>query len=92
MTRYIRTVIVVCGLALLPACENLTAEQRTAVGLTGGAAAGLITADLLKADDDWRIIGALAGAAAGTVVAQNTATEYCAYARGDGTYYRAPCP
>jgi hypothetical protein len=37
------------------------------------------------------VIAALGGAAAGTVVARNTATGQCAYARGDGTYYRAPC-
>lgn len=92
MTPRIRTMIAICGLALLPACENLTEDQRTVVGATGGAAAGLIAADLLKSDDDWRLIAALAGAAAGTVVAQNTATGRCAYARGDGTYYRAPCP
>ena len=92
MTPRIRTMFALCGLALLPACENLTSEQRTVVGVTAGAAAGLITADLLKADDDWRIIAALAGAAAGTLVAQNTDTGQCAYARGDGTYYRAPCP
>ncbi len=92
MTPYIRTIVALCAITLLPACEDLTSDQRTAVGLTAGAAAGLITADVLEADDDWRIIAALAGAAAGTVVAQNTATEYCAYARGDGTYYRAPCP
>lgn len=78
--------------ALLPACENLTSEQRTVVGVTAGAAVGLITADALEADDDWRLIAALAGAAAGTLVAQNSATDQCAYARGDGTYYTRPCP
>lgn len=77
---------------LLAGCENLTTDQRTAVGLTGGAAAGLITADILGADNDWRLISALAGAAAGTIVAQNTTTANCAYARGDGTYIVAPCP
>ncbi|MBE0412255.1 glucose-6-phosphate isomerase [Yoonia sp.] len=77
---------------LLTGCENLTTEQRTVVGLTSGAAAGLITADVLGADKNWRLIAALAGAAAGTVVAQNTATQQCAYARGDGTYILAPCP
>lgn len=77
---------------LLTACENLTTEQRTVVGVTAGAATGLITADALKADDDWRLIAALVGAAAGTVVAQNNSTQNCAYARGDGTYYIAPCP
>lgn len=79
-------------IAALPACENLTTQQRTVVGVTGGAAAGLITAEALNADDDWRLIAALVGAAAGTLVAQNTATGTCAYARGNGTYYTAPCP
>ncbi len=80
------------ALTALGACAPMTAEQRTVAGVAGGAAAGLIAADILEADDDWRLIAALAGAAAGTVVAQNTATGMCAYARGDGTYYRAPCP
>jgi outer membrane lipoprotein SlyB len=74
------------------ACENLTTQQRTVAGAAGGAAGGLIAAEIFGADDDWRVISALAGAAAGTVVAQNQATGMCAYARGDGTYYRAPCP
>ena len=80
------------GLSVLTACESLTAEQRTVAGLAGGAAAGLIAADVLQADDDWRLIAALGGAAAGTVVAQNQNGQSCAYARGDGTYYTAPCP
>ena len=73
-------------------CANMTPEQRTVTGVAGGAAAGLITAKALDADKDWRLIAALAGAAAGTTVAQNSSTESCAYARGDGTYYTAPCP
>ena len=80
-----------CSLFLLQACENLTPEQRTVVGITGGAAAGLITAEALDADDNWRLIAALAGAAAGTVVAQNSASSECAVARGDGTYLIVPC-
>ena len=80
------------GLLAMAGCENLTPEQRTVVGVAGGAAAGLITADVLKADKDWRLISALVGAAAGTLVAQNYAADRCAYARGDGTYYTAPCP
>lgn len=79
------------ALVFLSGCEGLTPEQRTLVGVTGGAAAGLITAEALDADDEWRLIAALAGAAAGTVVAQNSATGNCAYARGDGTYIIAPC-
>ncbi|MEL7256520.1 MAG: glycine zipper 2TM domain-containing protein [Pseudomonadota bacterium] len=76
----------------LTGCENLTEQQRTVAGAAGGAAAGLITAEALGADSDWRLISALAGAAAGTVVAQNRNRNICAYARGDGTYYEAPCP
>ena len=76
----------------LAGCENMTPESRTVAGVAGGAAAGLLTAEAFDADSNWRLISALAGAAAGTVVAQNTATGNCAYARGDGTYYRAPCP
>lgn len=80
-----------CMLAL-GACENMTTDQRTVAGVAGGAATGLILADALKADDDWRLIAALGGAAAGTMVAQNNQRNICAYARGDGTYYEAPCP
>ena len=80
------------GVLMLAGCENLTADQRTVVGVAGGAAAGLITAEALDADDNWRLIAALAGAAAGTIVAQNSATDTCAYSRGDGTYYQAACP
>ena len=91
MTR-IRFAPVLAALLLLPACEGMSPESRTVAGVAGGAAAGLILADALKADRDWRIIAALGGAAAGTIVAQNTNNRDCAYARGDGTYYVAPCP
>lgn len=86
--------IAIAGASILAlsACDNMTSGQRTAAGLAGGAAAGLITAEALGADDDWRLISALGGAAAGTVVAQNQQRKICAYARGDGTYYEAPCP
>ena len=76
----------------LSACDTLTPEQRTVAGVAGGAAVGLMTAEALDASDEWRVIAALAGAAAGTVVAQNESGNLCAYARGDGTYYSAPCP
>ena len=90
-TTSLKSIALVAALTLA-ACETLTPEQRTVVGVTGGAAAGLITAEVLEADDDWRLIAALAGAAAGTVVAQNSSDRMCAYARGDGTYYTARCP
>ncbi|MGI1662879.1 glycine zipper 2TM domain-containing protein [Palleronia sp. KMU-117] len=91
MKHLITAALAAAGLLVLQGCENLTPEQRTVVGVTGGAAAGLITAEALDADNNWRLIAALAGAAAGTVVAQNTQTGMCAYARGDGTYFEAPC-
>jgi hypothetical protein len=47
---------------------------------------------MFDANNDWRLIAALGGAAIGTIVAQNDATQECAYARGDGTYLVAPCP
>jgi outer membrane lipoprotein SlyB len=87
------TIVVACISILgLSACENMTTEQRTVAGVAGGAAAGLITAEALGANNNWRLISALAGAAAGTVVAQNQARNLCAYSRGDGTYYEAQCP
>jgi len=87
-------ILALAGIVILTlgACANMTPEQRTVAGVAGGAAAGLITAEALDADDDWRLISALAGAAAGTVVAQNAQNNRCAYSRGDGTYYTAPCP
>lgn len=79
------------SLLFLAGCEGMTSTERTVMGATGGAAAGLITAEALDANDNWRIIAGLAGAAAGTAVARNPKTQECAYARGDGTYYKAPC-
>lgn len=91
MKRSISMALAVTSLVFVQACENLTPEQRTVSGAAGGAALGLITADVLDANRDWRVIAALAGAAAGVIVAQNEATQECAYARGDGTYFVAPC-
>lgn len=68
------------------------ADANTVAGVAGGAAAGLIAAEVLDASPEWRLIAALGGAAAGTMVARNNNTQQCAYARGDGTYYTAPCP
>lgn len=90
----VRQAIFVAGFSVLAlvGCEGMSPEARTVAGVAGGAAAGLIAAEALEADDNWRLIAALAGAAAGTIVAQNTQTGQCAYARGDGTYYTAACP
>ena len=82
----------IAGIGLVAGCTGLTSEQASLVGITAGAATGLIAADALQADDDWRLIAALGGAAAGTLVAANQNGRTCAYARGDGTYYTAACP
>lgn len=77
---------------LLAGCETTTSDQRTVIGAAGGAAAGLAAASALGADDEWLVIGALAGASAGTLIAQNNQRNVCAYSRGNGSYYEAPCP
>jgi osmotically inducible lipoprotein OsmB len=74
----------------LTACE--TTNTRTVIAGGTGAALGALTAEALADDDRWTVLGALAGAAAGTMVARNTETQNCAYALGDGTYRVAPCP
>lgn len=80
------------GTTVLSGCENMTRDEQLVVGGLAGATVGALTAKTLDADRDWIIIGTLAGATAGTLVARNNATRSCAYARGDGTYYSAPCP
>ena len=78
----------VAGLALLPACN----EMSTSEGMIVGAALGYVTAQALEADHDWTIVAVLAGAAVGTLVARNSKTNRCAYARSNGRYYVEPCP
>lgn len=90
--KHWRMTVAAVALVAVAGCENMTREGRVVAGAAGGAAAGLIAAEAFDADSDWKLISALAGAAAGTVVAQNNARNTCAYARGDGTYYEAACP
>lgn len=75
----------------LAGCQ-MTSTERQVFGGVAGAAGGLAVANLLGANNNWAIIGTVAGAAAGTLLARNTQTNTCAYARGDGTYYEAACP
>ncbi len=90
-----KLIALTCAASLgLAGCYNtLTSDQQVAVGaIGGGAAAGLLAADILGgANSGWTVLATLAGAAAGTMVARNHQTGTCAYARGDGTYYEAPC-
>lgn len=84
--------IAACLTAVTLAGCQLSADEQVAVGAAAGAAAGLLTADALNANNNWTIVAALGGAAAGTLVARNNVEETCAYSNGDGTYTLAPCP
>jgi len=85
-------VVILCaGSLAISACE-MTPGEQAALGGFAGAAAGAITAKALDLDDDWVILAALGGAAAGTLVARNSAKNQCAYSNGDGTYRTGPCP
>lgn len=84
-------VAILGGAMTLAGCQ-MTQQERQIVGAGAGAVGGLAVANLLGANTNWKILGAVAGAAAGTLLARNTQTGMCAYARGDGTYYEAPCP
>ncbi|MGY6696908.1 MAG: glycine zipper 2TM domain-containing protein [Roseinatronobacter sp.] len=90
MRRVIPATILVATMALA-GCQ-LSDTERSVVGGVAGAAGGLAVGNLLGANTNWTILTTVAGAAAGTLLAQNTRTGMCAYARGDGTYYEAPCP
>jgi len=90
MKRIFTSLACIAVLAL-SGCDETMSNDELAGALIGGAVGGL-TARALGGDTEWVIIGSLAGAAAGTLVARNAADGDCAYSRGDGTYYRAPCP
>ncbi len=66
-------------------------QTRQLAGAAIGSGVGYLTAKALDADDGWVVVSTLAGAAAGTLVARNTARGTCAYANGDGTYREVPC-
>ena len=66
-------------------------SDREMTGGAVGAVGGALLASAFDADAGWTVVSALAGAAAGTLVARNTARSQCAYANGDGTYRTVPC-
>ncbi|MCI2399008.1 glucose-6-phosphate isomerase [Aliiroseovarius subalbicans] len=84
-------ILLACASSLAIAGCNMTTQEQMVVGGVVGGAAGLLTANALNANTNWTILAVLAGAAAGSLVAKNNATGECAYAKGDGTYYTAPC-
>ena len=84
-------ITILAAVMALAGCQ-LTQTERSVVGGVAGAAGGLAVANLLDAGSNWTIVSTVAGAAAGTLLAQDRQRGRCAYARGDGTYYEAPCP
>ena len=90
MRKIVPATFLAAALAL-GACQ-MTDTERSVVGGLAGATGGLAVANLFGANSNWKILGTAAGAAAGTLLAQHTVRDTCAYARGDGTYYEAPCP
>ncbi|MCT4682731.1 MAG: glucose-6-phosphate isomerase [Roseicyclus sp.] len=77
-------------LLAVSACQP-TPQNQAALGAVLGGATGLALSELVGANPQWRAVAVLGGAAAGAVVAQNQATQECAYADGRGGYYIAPC-
>ena len=92
MRKTIITFAAVAALATSGCMQMSAQDQQAAAGGVFGATAGLLTAKALGSNSNWTVVAALAGAAVGTMVARNQATNECAYSRGDGTYYTAPCP
>ena len=82
-------VLLLCGTFALSGCMASTTGPGADAAV--GGVLGAITAAALGADTEWVIIGTLAGAVAGTLVGQNRRTGECAYADGNGGFYRAAC-
>jgi osmotically inducible lipoprotein OsmB len=91
MRRNVLGLLTIACLAMA-GCETMTREEQMVMGGLAGATVGLVTANAFDANTNWKIIAVMAGAAAGTLVARNNATDQCAYAVGDGTYRILPCP
>ena len=75
----------------LAGCQ-LTPQQQQVAATVGGLGAGLLVAGAFDANTELTILAAAAGAAAGTLLYQDSQSGNCAYSNGDGTYSVAPCP
>lgn len=89
MTKLFPATILAAVLAV-SGCQ-MTQTERNIAGGAAGAATGLAAATLLGGGTNWRILGAVAGAAAGTMLVQDPRTGTCYHRRSDGTGYEAPC-
>lgn len=83
--------VALSAVLFLGACETREQEDQLAGAIFGGAA-GLLTAKALGFGDGWVLVTTAAGAAAGTLIAQNAETNECAYSDGAGGYTQGPCP
>ncbi|MDA5094195.1 glycine zipper 2TM domain-containing protein [Aliiroseovarius sp. KMU-50] len=75
----------------LTGCQRLPDDQQRVIATASGAVAGLALADLLGANKNWKVVGTLAGAAAGNLIARNAEKNQCAYSDGKGGYYTGAC-
>ena len=89
--RHIKSTLAGLCVIALAGCGGMSPQARTVAGATGGAATGYAIAELADADGDWKAISALAGAAAGTLIARNPRKNRCAYANGRGGYKVRRC-
>ncbi len=95
MKKFVAPLLLIAAVATA-ACQPLSPQDRSNLGLVGGAAGGLLLADAFGANPQWTIVSAVAGAAIGTQVARNTQTGQCAYlagynSAGQEVYNVAPC-
>lgn len=90
MYKQLITLTFAAGLGLA-GCQQLPADQQRAISTIAGAGAGLAAASLLDANSNWTIVAAVAGAAAGNLIAKHNETNECAYSDGRGGYYTAAC-
>ncbi len=82
--------MLVAASAALSACGMFSGtEDDTARNSVRGF--GSITPAALQ-ESGWTITTDLESAPPGEVVARHAPNGFCAYARGDGTFYTAPCP
>lgn len=88
--RHPRTSLLLVLPMVLAGCLNDTQERQLG-GAAIGAGTGFIAGTLLGFGDGWVAASTLAGAAAGTLIATNSARNECAYADGQGGYRTGPC-
>ena len=86
------TALVLVAALGLSACDSVPdSTKATLTGGTAGAIGGAVLMQLIGANPYWTAAGAVAGAAAGALVARNSQTNQCYYSNGDGTYSPRTC-